>query len=71
MRPRRAGGKMSSGDKIWIHSEKVYGEVISYGAHVSVVRYIKDKTVFETYLENEEFDIVEEIKYPEFWEEEN
>jgi hypothetical protein len=36
-----------------------------------MVRYIKDKTVFETYLENDEFDIVEEIKYPEFWEEEN
>jgi len=61
---------MSDGDFIYIHSEEVYGELVSYGAHVSKVRYIKDKTMFETYVENDDFDIVEEIRYPEFWEEE-
>ena len=52
---------MSDGDFIYIHSEEVYGELVSYGAHVSKVRYIKDKTMFETYVENDDFDIVEEI----------
>jgi hypothetical protein len=62
---------MSNGDKIYIHSESVYGEIVSYGAHVSRVKYFKDKTMFETYIENDDFDIVEEIHYPDFWEEEN
>jgi hypothetical protein len=61
---------MSDGDFIYIHSEGVYGELISYGAHVSKVRYFKDKNMYETYVENDDFDIVEEIRYPEFWEEE-
>lgn len=61
---------MSNGDKIYIHSEGVYGEIISFGAHASKVKYIKDKTMFETYIENEDFDIVEEVYYPDFWEEE-
>lgn len=70
MRSRRGGRHMSDGDFIYIHSEGIYGELVSYGAHVSKVRYIKDKTMFETYIENDDFDIVEEIRYPEFWEEE-
>lgn len=61
---------MSSGDVVWIHSEGVYGEIIAYGAFMSKIRYIKDKTLFETYIENEDFDIVEEVVYPDFWEEE-
>ncbi len=52
---------MSDGDFIYIHSEGIYGELVSYGAHVSKVRYIKDKTMFETYVENDDFDIVEDI----------
>ena len=62
---------MSSGDIIWIHSEQVYGVLVSYGAHFSTVRYLKHKTLFETYIENDDFDIIEEITYPEFWEEED
>lgn len=61
---------MSSGDIVWIHSEGVYGEIIVYGAFMSKVKYLKDKTLFETYIENEDFDIVEEVVYPDFWEEE-
>lgn len=61
---------MSNGEIIYIHAEGVYGEIISYGAHVSKVRYFKDKTMFETYLENDDFDLVEEVAYPDFWEEE-
>lgn len=61
---------MSSGDVVWIHSEGVYGEIITYGAFMSKIRYIKDKTLFETYIENEDFDIIEEVVYPDFWEEE-
>ena len=47
---------MSDGDFIYIHSEGIYGELVSYGAHVSKVRYIKDKTLFETYVENDDFE---------------
>ena len=61
---------MSSGDIVWIHSEGVYGKIIVYGAFMSKVKYLKDKTLFETYIENEDFDIVEEVVYPDFWEEE-
>jgi hypothetical protein len=61
---------MTSGDIVWIFSEQCYGEVIAYGAHVSKVRYTKDKTMFETFMENEDFSLIEEVKYPEYWEEE-
>jgi hypothetical protein len=61
---------MSTGDIVYIHSEDVYGEIVSYGAYISRVRYTKDKTLFEIYVENEDFDIVQEIIYPDFWEEE-
>ena len=57
-------------EKIWIHSEGVYGELLSYNSYYSLVRYIKDKTVFETYIENEDFDIISEVIYPEFWDKE-
>ena len=61
---------MSNGEIVWIYSEKCYGEIIKYGAFYSLVAYTKDKTRFEVYLENEEFSVMEDVTYPDFWEEE-
>jgi hypothetical protein len=46
---------VSSGDKVWIIEDSVVGEVLNYGAVMSLIRWHKDGIVYEEYLENFEF----------------
>lgn len=46
---------MSSGDLVWIIEDAVVGEVISYGAQFSLVRWQLNGIEFQEYLENFEF----------------
>jgi hypothetical protein len=46
---------MSSGDLVWIIEDGVVGEVIRYGAGVSLVRWTSEGIQYEEYLENFEF----------------
>lgn len=46
---------MSSGDLVWIIEDSTIGEVLSYGAQFSLVRWSSNGIVFEEYLENFEF----------------
>jgi hypothetical protein len=61
---------MTNNELVWIHSEEIYAELLSRGAWASKVRYLKDKTLFEVLVENEDLDFIQEIYYPDFWEEE-
>lgn len=40
---------------IYIEDENVYGIVVSYGAYVSRVKYMKDGILYDVLIENEEF----------------
>jgi hypothetical protein len=46
---------MSSGDLVWIVEDSVIGEVLSYGAQFSLVRWKSQGIIYEEYLENFEF----------------
>ena len=41
---------------VWIHEERVYGELINYGTYFSRVRYEKSGLEYEVLLENDEFE---------------
>jgi len=62
--------QMSKNELVWIHSEDTYGELISRGAWASKIKFIKDRTLFEVLIENEDLDFINELNYPDFWEEE-
>ena len=40
---------------IYIHTEQVFGIILSYGAYTSLVRYEKMGMVYEVVIENDEF----------------
>ena len=42
---------------VWIHEERVYGELLNYGTYFSTVRYEKDGLLCEVLLENDEFEL--------------
>lgn len=46
---------------VYIHDEEVYGEIIHQGAFASIVRFSKDGIEYEIFMENEDFDVVEDI----------
>lgn len=39
---------------VYLQDEQVFGTIISYGAYVSRVHYIKDGTSYEVFVENED-----------------
>lgn len=43
---------------VFLQDEQVFGTIVSYGAHVSKVKYVKDGISYEVWVENE--DILEE-----------
>lgn len=52
---------MKNPEYVWMIEERVRAEVISLGAHVSVVKYRTDeKTHVITAVTNDEFDFMEE-----------
>lgn len=40
---------------VYLQDERVYAIVVSYGAYVSRVRYLKDGVLFDVVVENNEF----------------
>lgn len=44
---------------VWIPEARAYGYIVSYGAFGSTVWYVKDGLEFEVWLENDEFEIME------------
>lgn len=46
---------------VFILDEQVYGEIINHGAFASLVRFSKDGIEYEIFLENDEFETVEDI----------
>lgn len=40
---------------VYIEDEGVYGIIVSYGAFVSRVKYMKDGILYDVLIENEEF----------------
>jgi hypothetical protein len=40
---------------VYIEDEGVFGIIVSYGAFVSRVKYMKDGTLYDVLIENEEF----------------
>lgn len=46
---------------VYLYDEQVYAELVSHGAYASTVRYSLDGVLYEVMVENEEFDIVEDI----------
>lgn len=48
---------------IWIHEEQVYGVIVTVGTYASLVKYNKDGIEYKTYLENDEFTILDEIGF--------
>lgn len=53
---------MSSGDKVWIIEDAVVGNILKYGATLSLVSWFKDGIWHEEYLENYEFLDYEELE---------
>jgi len=47
-------------EKVWVSHECVEGELLSLGAWVSKVRYTFGGVLYEVYLTNDEFTILEE-----------
>lgn len=45
---------------IWLIEDRTIGVLIQLGAHVSLVRYAKDGIDYEVYLENDEFEFIDE-----------
>jgi hypothetical protein len=50
---------------VYIPHENVYGEVVKYGSYASLIYYMKDGFAFESFLLNEDFEIIEEINIEE------
>lgn len=46
---------------IYVHDEQVYGKIINQGAFASLVNFSKDGIEYEIFMENDEFDIVQDI----------
>ena len=46
-------------DIIYIYDENVYGEIISYGVHASLVKYFVLGIQYEVVLENIEFEVIQ------------
>lgn len=46
---------------VFIHDEKVYGEILSFGSYASKVRYSKNGIQYEVTMLNEDFEIIEEV----------
>ena len=40
---------------VYLQDEQVWGIIVSYGAFISRVRYIKDGVSYDIFVENEEF----------------
>lgn len=45
--------------KVFLLEERILGELITAGAHVSLIRYNLDGTQFEEYIENDEFEVID------------
>lgn len=50
---------------IWLTEERTYGILVSLGAYVSRVRYTYKGIDYDTYVENDEFEIWEESGFDE------
>ncbi len=48
---------MSQTEWVWIYDERLYGELVHYGATYSLVRYEKMGHVWEEWLENDDFEL--------------
>ncbi len=48
---------------VYIHSEKCHGTVEKLGAWASIVKYNKDGMEYSELMENEEFNIIDEIVF--------
>ena len=46
---------------VFLHDERVYGEIESLGLYLSKVKYTKDGKEYEELIENEDFTVMEEI----------
>ena len=46
---------------VYIPSENVYGSVIRHGVYTSVVEYHHDGVGYQVELENDEFDVIQEV----------
>lgn len=42
---------------VWLTEERTYGELLSLGAHYSMVRYTRGGIDYEVLVSNDEFDI--------------
>lgn len=45
---------------VWLIEDRTIGVLIQQGAYVSLVRYAKDGTDYEVYLENDEFEFLDD-----------
>ena len=50
---------------VYLFDERVYGELLFFGAYTSKVRYKLGGFLYESIVFNEDFEIVEEIVIPE------
>lgn len=46
---------------VYLYDQGILGELVTYNAHASIVRYEMDGILCETMILNEDFEIVEEL----------
>jgi hypothetical protein len=46
---------------VFLHEERVYGQIENLGLYASIVKFTKDEHEYEELIENEEFTIMDEI----------
>lgn len=47
---------------VFLLDEKVYGYLINQGAYISKVRYEDNGVLYEVFVENDDFEIIEDIQ---------
>lgn len=50
---------------VYLTEERVYGELLSYGVYASKIKYKKGAFLYELYILNDEFEILEEVNIQE------
>ena len=46
---------MTSGNLVWLVEEEVVGEIVSYGAYFSKIKFFVDGVVHEEFVDNTDF----------------
>ena len=46
---------MTSGNLVWLFEEEVVGEIVSYGAYFSKIKFFVDGVAHEEFVDNTDF----------------